>query len=131
MLQSLKPKSVKLLRYGEKKDDKRVFRQGVTLIEYEGQPSKIIQWSQLIEGDPFGEHEITYRINYGSESVLRSFKVKYLGREGDKHRILIKEGVTGCGTKTNKDRSVSLETRLLVDNLRSKIETYKYRFGER
>ncbi|WP_148284599.1 hypothetical protein [Saccharolobus islandicus] len=69
-----------MLRYGEKKDDKRVFRQGLTLMEYEGQLSKIIQWSQLIEGDPFSEHEITYRINYGSESVLRSFKVKYLGR---------------------------------------------------
>jgi hypothetical protein len=28
-------------------------------------------------------------------------------------------------------KSVSFETKLLVDNLRSKIETYKYRFGER
>ncbi|BBG23763.1 hypothetical protein [Sulfuracidifex tepidarius] len=102
MPQSLKPKSIKLLHYEEKKDDKRIFRQGVTLIEYEGQPSKIIQWSQLVEGDPFGEHETTYRINYGSESILRSFKVKYLGREGDKHRVLIKEGVSGCGTKTKR-----------------------------
>ncbi|MFP3346364.1 MAG: hypothetical protein RXR17_02830 [Sulfolobaceae archaeon] len=30
-----------------------------------------------------------------------------------------------------KGKSVSFETKLLVDNLRSKIETYKYRFGER
>ncbi|MFP3065607.1 MAG: hypothetical protein RXR59_08825 [Sulfolobus sp.] len=102
MTQSLKPKSIKLLHYEEKKDNKQVFRQGVTLIEYEGQPSKIIQWSQLIEGDPFGNHEITYRINYGSESILRSFKVKYIGKEGDKHRILIKEGMSGCGTKTKR-----------------------------
>ncbi|BCU71275.1 hypothetical protein KN1_25720 [Stygiolobus caldivivus] len=29
------------------------------------------------------------------------------------------------------ERSVSFETKALVDNLRSKIETYKYRFGER
>ena len=28
-------------------------------------------------------------------------------------------------------KSVSFETKMLVDNLRSKIETYKYRFGER
>jgi len=28
-------------------------------------------------------------------------------------------------------KNVSFETKLLVDNLRSKIETYKYRFGER
>ncbi|MEJ2780515.1 hypothetical protein WIW89_06375 [Stygiolobus sp. CP850M] len=28
-------------------------------------------------------------------------------------------------------KNVSFETRMLVDNLRSKIETYKYRFGER
>ncbi|MEM3950845.1 hypothetical protein, partial [Saccharolobus sp.] len=28
-------------------------------------------------------------------------------------------------------KSVSFETKALVDNLRSKIETYKYRFGER
>jgi len=28
-------------------------------------------------------------------------------------------------------KSVSFETKILVDNLRSKIETYKYRFGER
>ncbi|QXJ31442.1 hypothetical protein [Saccharolobus shibatae] len=48
----------------------------MTLIEYENAPSKIIQWIQLIEGDPFGEHEISYRINYGSEINLRSFKVK-------------------------------------------------------
>ncbi|AAK42281.1 hypothetical protein SULI_14465 [Saccharolobus solfataricus] len=30
-----------------------------------------------------------------------------------------------------KGKDVRFETRLLVDNLRSKIETYKYRFGER
>ncbi|WP_274378375.1 hypothetical protein [Saccharolobus islandicus] len=42
MPQSLKPKSIKLLHYEEKKDNKQIFRQGVTLIEYEGQPSKII-----------------------------------------------------------------------------------------
>jgi len=28
-------------------------------------------------------------------------------------------------------KSVSFETKIMVDNLRSKIETYKYRFGER
>jgi len=28
-------------------------------------------------------------------------------------------------------KNVSFETKMLVDNLRSKIETYKYRFGER
>ncbi len=50
MPQNLKPKNIKLLYYEEKKDDKQVFRQGVTLMEYEGQLSKIIQWSQLIEG---------------------------------------------------------------------------------
>jgi hypothetical protein len=27
--------------------------------------------------------------------------------------------------------NASFETKMLVDNLRSKIETYKYRFGER
>ncbi|ARM76497.1 hypothetical protein [Acidianus manzaensis] len=30
-----------------------------------------------------------------------------------------------------REKSVSFETKALVDNLRSKIETYKYRFGER
>ncbi|AAK40857.1 hypothetical protein SULI_08175 [Saccharolobus solfataricus] len=30
-----------------------------------------------------------------------------------------------------QEKSVSFETKALVDNLRSKIETYKYRFGER
>ncbi|BDC17722.1 hypothetical protein [Acidianus sp. HS-5] len=114
MTQNLKPKNIKLLHYEEKKSDKQIFRQGVTLIEYEDKPSKIISWSQLIEGDPFGEHEITYRINYGSESVLRRFKVKYLGKEGDKHRVLIKEGVTGCGTRSRRieNREILIPERL-------------------
>ncbi|MFP3230989.1 MAG: hypothetical protein RXS19_07225 [Caldisphaera sp.] len=30
-----------------------------------------------------------------------------------------------------EEESISFETKMLVDNLRSKIETYKYRFGER
>ncbi|BCU71274.1 hypothetical protein [Stygiolobus caldivivus] len=115
MPQNLKPKNIKLLHYEEKKSDKQIFRQGVTLIEYENAPSKIISWSQLIEGDPFGEHEITYsRINYGSESVSRRFKVKYLGKEGDKHRVLIKEGVSGCRTRS---RRIENEEILIPDKL--------------
>ncbi len=30
-----------------------------------------------------------------------------------------------------KEKNVSFETKILVDNLRSKIEIYNYRFGER
>lgn len=30
-----------------------------------------------------------------------------------------------------KEKDVSFETKMLVDNLKNKIETYKYRFGER
>ncbi|MFP3299258.1 MAG: hypothetical protein RXO22_09310 [Thermocladium sp.] len=33
--------------------------------------------------------------------------------------------------ETMEEKSVSFETKMLVDNLRSRIETYKYRFGER
>ena len=28
--------------------------------------------------------------------------MKYIGREGDKHRVLVKEGLSGCGTKTKR-----------------------------
>jgi len=33
--------------------------------------------------------------------------------------------------ETMEGKSISFETKMLVDNLRSRIETYKYRFGER
>jgi halocin C8-like bacteriocin domain-containing protein len=40
--------------------------------------------------------------------------VKYIGKEGDKHRILIKEGVSGCGTKTKRIENKEV---LILDKL--------------
>ena len=33
--------------------------------------------------------------------------------------------------ETMEGKSISFETKMLVENLRSRIEAYKYRFGER
>jgi hypothetical protein len=76
---------------------------------------------KLIKGEEYIKQLVMLGMMYLQNAVAYDNKDLYL--RSKEYLARAEEAMEG--------KSVSFETKMLVDNLRSKIETYKYRFGER
>jgi hypothetical protein len=102
-------------------------RRSITILPDSGQPidEKYIRSSEVnlkfAKGEEYIKRLAMLGMMYLQNAVAYDNKDLYL--RAKEYLARAEEAMEG--------KSVSFETKMLVDNLRSKIETYKYRFGER
>jgi len=102
-------------------------RRSITILPDSGQPidEKYIRSFEVnlkfVKGEEYIKQLATLGMMYLQNAVAYDNKDLYL--RAKEYLARAEEAMEG--------KSISFETKMLVDNLRSKIETYKYRFGER
>jgi len=94
----------------EYKSGNKKITEGVTIIKYKDEPSTIVNWKEVIEGDVNSNAEITYIIQYDGKKTTQHFKTKYLDTMDGK-RLVHVDGINLSGSnqvsRINKDVALS------------------------